>query len=210
MILVNAKEVDLYSIASYWTPCYSFNRRYLTPMAFNWKNMDAEFVEKCKALLANLKDQGTLMVPYFGYRTLEQQAKLWRQGRPTQQIIQMINKLKAENAPYLASQIENVGPQPGEKIVTDALPGCSWHNWGMALDCYATINNDPMKPNWDGRAPAYKKYADAAKKMGLTAGADFVDIDYDHIQLLPKEVFSDHNPHMKTLQEVNDYFAFKS
>lgn len=173
-------------------------------MQFNWNKMDPEFSEKCQHILKALQDVHVLMVPYFGHRTLEEQAKLWRQGRSTEYIKGTIARLKRQGAPFLAYKIECAGPQPQPKIVTNALPGFSWHNWGMALDCYATIDNNAKKPNWDGKHADYKLLEDIAAQMGITSGRKFSFTDSGHLQLHAYEVSN-----RKSLREVNSYFELK-
>jgi len=41
---------------------------------------------------------------------------------------------------WQAAMIESVGPQMGARVVTNALPGMSAHNVGLAFDCVAIID----------------------------------------------------------------------
>ena len=81
--------------------------------------------------------------------------------------------------------MENVGPQQGKVgiHVTNALPGFSWHSYGLAFDA-VVIDNKTNKPIWETKHPYWKVYADAVRKNGLTWGGDFKSIkDYPHAQL---------------------------
>lgn len=170
-------------------------------MKFEFNHLNAHLLTKLENLLTNLQNMGYKFVPYFGLRSLEDQAKLWRQSRTTAQINKQINEWRSNGAFFLADILENVGPQNG-KHATNALPGYSWHNWGKAVDCYYELDG---KPCWDGEHPAYKIYADQALLLGLTAGYYFKSFkDPGHIQLNSFEV-----PQVYSLQEINSYFENK-
>jgi peptidoglycan L-alanyl-D-glutamate endopeptidase CwlK len=68
-------------------------------------------------------------------RTNEEQAILYAQGRTT----------------------------PG-KIVTNAKPGTSAHNYGLAIDVVPLIHG---KPDWAGFSPVWHQVADIGTKHGL-------------------------------------------
>lgn len=85
-----------------------------------------------------------------GLRTFEQQKKLYDQGRT----------------------------EPG-KIVTNAKPGSSFHNFGCAVDtCF--IGPDPFPAD----EKIWKRYGELAKAHGFVWGGDFHSIvDRPHIEL---------------------------
>jgi peptidoglycan LD-endopeptidase CwlK len=139
------------------------------------------FKTKVEQLLKNCLARGVVMIPYETVRSLEKQATYYRRGRSHEQVIAAISSLKANGANYIASTLENVGPQDGDKV-TNALPGQGWHQYGMAVDCYWLVNG---KDNWDGNATGYKVYAEEAKKLGLTAGFYWKFKDSVHVQLSP-------------------------
>jgi len=64
--------------------------------------------------------------------------------------------------------------------LTSQLPGSGWHQWGEAADCYCYKNGKMVQ---NGSDPVYKKYADAAQSLGLTAGLYFSTPDAGHVQL---------------------------
>lgn len=149
-------------------------------------------------LLNICQSQGYTMVPVSGYRSLEEQAKLWRQSRKTSEIKTKIKELRDNSCSFLADIIESVGPCIGP-WATNSIPGYSWHNWSQAVDFEWKQEG---KINGDGDAMAYKVLADEAIKLGLTSGYYFSSHkDAGHIQLPDKEV-----SHSYTLQEVNNYF----
>jgi len=80
--------------------------------------------ERIKAIAYNLETQGITIVVVQGLRTVEQQDKLYAQGRTA----------------------------PG-KIVTNAKGGQSWHNYGLAVDCApqntdTSIDWNASHPQW--------------------------------------------------------------
>ena len=91
--------------------------------------------EQVRELLDACIARGVEMRPYCTVRDPLDQAKLWRQSRTTTTIATQIKKLRDEKAYYLADCLTNVGPQDG-RHVTNAIPGLSWHQWGLAVDCF--------------------------------------------------------------------------
>lgn len=115
-----------------------------------------ELASKVITLLATMAALGHPMVVTDGFRTLEQQRALWRQGRST----------------------------PG-KIVThaDGLTNRSNHQarsdgLGHAVDCCFVVNN---KPSWDSHLP-WIEYGKQAKLLGLKWGGDWSKPDLPHIE----------------------------
>ena len=53
--------------------------------------------------------------------------------------------------------------RPG-KIVTNAKPGESWHNYRCAIDIVPLING---KPNWDGSDPIWQRIGELGEQAGL-------------------------------------------
>ncbi len=79
---------------------------------------------RIQAMASNLETQGIKIVVVQGLRTVEQQDKLYAQGRAN----------------------------PG-KIVTNAKGGQSWHNYGLAVDCApensdGTVDWNAAHPSW--------------------------------------------------------------
>ena len=172
--------------------------------------LQPEFLNLVNTLLTNCKSKYNLtMTPIQGLRTIQDQAKLWRQGRSGTMVASQIQKLQNSGAPYLASVLNGVGPQPGDLVVTNAIPGYSWHNWGYALDCYVSQNghlifeqDDPLMATIGDAG--YKTYADEAQSIGLRAGYYFTGRlqDRPHVQMFNQEV-----PVKYTLKQVNDHFG---
>lgn len=114
-----------------------------------------------------------------GLRTPLEQAALWRMGRGTSVINAKIEELKSQSAPYLALCIDKAGPQNGPWR-TNALPGYSWHNWGLGADfmCF-NMKGDPIQ---NGDAYEYRVFQRMIPFAGLhNYGKDWIK-DAGHVQ----------------------------
>ena len=109
------------------------------------------------------------MIPYEKLRSPQIQAQFWAQGRTVSEIQTEIKKLEKEKAFFLGECLENAEIKEG-KIITNVLPGYSWHQWGEAVDCY-WLKDD--RRNWDldlrdeNNQNDYEVYANEAKKLEL-------------------------------------------
>lgn len=72
---------------------------------------------------------------------------------------------------------------PG-KIVTHALGGFSWHNFGLAIDLVPEDIN-PGQPDWDLSHPAWARMVSVSESLGFVSGAEWhgEDKDTPHVQL---------------------------
>lgn len=143
--------------------------------------LEPGFREKVNFVLGrvNANNEKFKLRPFFTLRHPEQQARLWRQSRSSEQVRDTISMLKRQGAHYLAACLINVGPQHG-RWATNALPGQSWHQWGQAIDCFVAASG---KAVWDSTHPGYQQYARVAEEYGLTAGAYWRRSDAVHVQL---------------------------
>ncbi len=88
-----------------------------------------------------------------GYRSWAEQAQLYAQGRSV----------------------------PG-KVVTNAEPGHSWHQFGLAVDVVPLGLEG--QPDWNIEHPTWQRIVAAGTSLGLVAGAQFRSFpDYPHLQL---------------------------
>ncbi|UOQ45664.1 peptidoglycan-binding protein [Halobacillus salinarum] len=98
-----------------------------------------------------------------GYRSMEEQAKLYGQGRP--------------GYTWQGRTYGHSG-----KIVTNAKPGQSIHNYGLAVD-YFIVSDDGTKAFWkvDKR---WRRVAEIAKTLGFVWGGEWKSFkDYPHLEL---------------------------
>jgi peptidoglycan L-alanyl-D-glutamate endopeptidase CwlK len=112
-------------------------------------------VEQMFNLVGNLKDQGIHYFAISGYRSFAEQARLYFQGRTVR------------------------GP-----IVTNARPGQSAHNYGIAVDFCRDqyTDRDGLQPDWN--LAAYEPLAREAEKLGLESALRWKSFkEAPHVQL---------------------------
>ena len=113
--------------------------------------------------------RGFDLLIYCTLRSFDEQARLYRKGRTLQQIIQKSNELHTHyKRPDLARLLIDIGPQPGEDIVTWAGPGQSLHNYGFAFDACPLRDG---KPVWGAALPEdlelWMSYGAIGKDAGM-------------------------------------------
>ena len=117
------------------------------------ETLEPEFAEKVKELIHRTEMTTKLKwVITSGRRTMAEQLKLYEQGRTA----------------------------PG-KVVTNARPGSSAHNFGLAADLA------PMRRDgriwWEAPKATWQTMADIARELGLTSGFYFTTIfDAPHVE----------------------------
>ena len=143
--------------------------------------LDPEFRATADLVLERCREKGFTLKPFFTVRDPWAQARLWRQSRTSEQINGALRGLLKEEAHFLAEILQSVGPQTGQ-WATNALPGQSWHQYGLALDCFVSELGVAV---WDYSHPGYAVYAEAARDLGLEAGHFWSSKDSVHIQQSP-------------------------
>lgn len=121
----------------------------------NWDKVYPRFMEQCFDLAANCRKRGVDYFAISGYRSFTEQAKLYFQGRTA----------------------------PG-KIVTNAKPGFSAHNYGLAVDWCKDedTNRAGLQPDWDLKD--YIILKEEAEKLGLESGMSWKTFkEGPHVQL---------------------------
>jgi peptidoglycan LD-endopeptidase CwlK len=70
---------------------------------------------------------------------------------------------------------------PG-KIVTNAPPGYSYHQFGLAVDI-VPMDQDPPQPDWNITHPIWQRIIVVSESLGLVSGSCFSTIkDWPHLQ----------------------------
>jgi hypothetical protein len=143
--------------------------------------LQPEFATKLTQLLAWCQAHGLDFRISQGLRTPQTQAQYYCQWvkRSPADIDKAAKTMKG--APWLQSVLlgfRDIARIPNWQ--TSQLPGSGWHQWGEAADCYCYKNGKMVQ---SGSDPVYKKYADAAQSLGLTAGLYFSTPDAGHVQL---------------------------
>jgi hypothetical protein len=150
-----------------------------------------EFRERVMHLLEVCREQEVLIKPYQGFRSAEQQARLWAQSRSRSEVSSAAARLRGEGAAKLAVMLERATGAAGPRV-TNALPGQSWHQFGRALDCYiespATSRALWRERRADGdefgaAAKLYDRFGRLSESLGLTWGGRWALGDYGHVQL---------------------------
>ena len=106
-------------------------------------------------------EKGDSLIVVQGKRDWSDQEGLWLQGRNG------------------SGEIVDPG-----KVVTNAPPGHSWHEFGMAVDLVP--NSLIGIRGWQPTSPLWKIIADLAKRRGLTSGFCWHHEDLPHVQLTGK------------------------
>jgi peptidoglycan L-alanyl-D-glutamate endopeptidase CwlK len=119
---------------------------------------------------------------YCTLRTLEEQARLYRQSRSWVEIKNKILTYEKNGFGFLGKIIDSVGPCTGPHV-TNAGPGESWHNYGEAWDAVPLIGGKAAwsyqnaKPEWDA-------YGECIRQVGMEWAGDWVNFrEYPHAQL---------------------------
>jgi len=150
-----------------------------------------EFRNKLQELLSACKARGVTMSPYFTLCTPQEQGALWKQGRTITDSELKVLALENAKAPFLAHCIRTAIPKE-TNLITDMIPGYSWHQWGEACDCvwvdFAHRVNWNPKQLQDGKN-GYQIYTEEAEKLGLTPGGQFaIGVDWPHVQLRKEQL----------------------
>ncbi|MEH6942943.1 M15 family metallopeptidase [Bacillus sp. JJ722] len=100
-----------------------------------------------------------------GYRSMEEQARIYGKGRQSY---------------YYKGK--NYG-DPDESIVSNAKPGSSNHNYGLAID-FVLCNDDASEVYYEVNAK-YKRVAAIGKSLGFAWGGDWKGFkDYPHLEMM--------------------------
>ena len=126
--------------------------------------------EMARSLLDRCADEGLEILIYCTLRPLEEQAKLFRQGRSLRQIRAKAEELRNRWArPDLADLLLDVGPQSGRRV-TYAGPGQSMHNYGLAFDAVPLSGGKPL---WQTTKPEDKAMWELYGSLGVEQGLEW-------------------------------------
>jgi peptidoglycan LD-endopeptidase CwlK len=114
---------------------------------------------KARELIALCKAEGIDLRVTSTLRTFQQQAELYAQGRT----------------------------KPGKKV-TNAKPGQSWHNYGLAFDVCPFYRD---KPSWNSRH--WERIGTLGKQLGLSWGGDWLRPDRPHFEYHPNLTLAEAN-----------------
>lgn len=144
-----------------------------------------EVAEKARVVQKACREAADFeLLIYCTFRSLEEQARLFRQSRSRKEIDARIAKLQNLGLGFLGEIIESVGPCYG-RHVTNAAPGESWHNYKQAWDAVPLING---KPAWNYlEAKNYwNAYGEAVRQVDMYWAGDWTSFrEYPHAQSKP-------------------------
>lgn len=133
---------------------------------FQPTGLDPVVADKTKQLIRRAYETGIMIVITQGYRSIEYQNQLYAQGRTPESIAK------------------------GEKIVTNAPGGRSFHNYGVAVD-FALLLPDGRTASWDTKrddnrdgVADWNQVVSIAKSLGFEWGGDWKTfVDLPHFQM---------------------------
>lgn len=121
---------------------------------------------KAREVVRICKEQGVDILIYCTLRSLEEQAKFYRQSRSRAVINAKMEKLRTRGFGFLADIIEEVGSQSGAHV-TNACPGESYHNYAEAFDGVPTIDGKALW-SYEDNKKEWDIYGAACESVGLT------------------------------------------
>jgi len=157
-----------------------------------FKSLDLRLQDKVNALGITYVGIEYDLLIYCGYRSLEEQNKLFCSSRRVDQIQLKVDSLRAQKYPKLAQQLLMVAnkilddydsrkqQRPLVKAVTNAAGGESYHNYGLAFDAVPVLYGKAL---WDDQKK-YKEYGSYVSLLGLEWAGLWVSFkEYPHAQL---------------------------
>jgi len=117
-----------------------------------------KLAEKIRSMAEMLAQENIVIKVVQGLRSWDDQAKLYAEGRD-----------------------DGGNVVDKSKVVTNAKPGTSWHNYGLAVD---VAPFDAGIPDWNVEHPAWKRIVAVGESVGLTSGSTWRSFpDWPHFQL---------------------------
>jgi peptidoglycan L-alanyl-D-glutamate endopeptidase CwlK len=119
-------------------------------------------------------DTGDSLELVQGLRSWQSQVALWAQGRTSRSTVGCEHDRTRR-------PIGTCAEHPLGATVTDAEPGYSWHEFGLAIDiCPHSLLSCA---GWDPESSLWRKIRELAEGMGFTCGALWTHPDIPHLQI---------------------------
>lgn len=109
------------------------------------------------------EDKGIKLRITSGFRSFNEQQTLYDQGRISTSIGDLLGTLSGSS----------------QKIVTNAKPGQSYHNYGLAFDVVPIRDGEGV---WNYADPVWKEIGLMGKGFGFGWGGDWSKPDYPHFE----------------------------
>lgn len=121
--------------------------------------------ESALEMIKRAYEEGIYVQISAGYRSMEEQAKLYGQGRL--------------GYSYNGKNYSNMS----KPKVTNAKPGQSYHNFGLAID-YFISSDDGRRALWTVD-DQWRRVAEIGKELGFAWGGDWKNFkDYPHLEMV--------------------------
>ncbi|MCF8368704.1 MAG: M15 family metallopeptidase [Bacteroidales bacterium] len=145
-------------------------------------DLTKEVKEKAIIVTEVCKEASVDILIYCTLRSLQEQARLFRQSRSISEITLKIEKFRSRGFYFLAEILEEVGPSSGPHV-TNAGPGESWHNYAEAWDAVPLVNGKPAWKYTDAKE-YWDAYGEAVRQVGMYWAGDWISFrEYPHAQL---------------------------
>lgn len=138
------------------------------------------FAKQVEALKELCLKEGFPITIYCGRRSFEEQAAIYGEGRTKSQIeMAALNyKTQAVRDRFL----KTCRPKSGKRK-TNALPGKSFHQYGLAIDG-APLMEDKKNIDWSERNPEWLIWAKLGETLGMESAARWKTFkEYPHLQI---------------------------
>jgi len=134
-------------------------------------DLTPDMAQKANLVVNECKSEGVDILIYCTLRSLEEQARLYRQSRTFSEIVEKVRKFRERGFDFLADILIGVGPCFGPHV-TNAAPGESWHAYKVAFDGVPMING---KPAWkyEDAPEAWDIYGEACRNAELNYAGDW-------------------------------------
>jgi peptidoglycan L-alanyl-D-glutamate endopeptidase CwlK len=127
--------------------------------------------------------EGIDLLIYCTLRDAREQGRLFRQGRKSVQIEKERQKLIRYNYNQLAELLNPPDPIAGSKV-TNAGPGRSFHQYGLAYDCVPLVNGKCLWKTTGDAAHIWRKVGELGKSEGLEWAGDWRRFrEFPHFQI---------------------------
>ena len=142
-----------------------------------------ELRAKAEAARKSATELGIELLIYCTWRSVEDQARLYRQSRSRKQIDNKAEWFRRRGFDPLAEVLVGVGPQPGKlgRHVTMAAPGESWHGYRRAFDAVPVVDGKAM---WSKTHPHWQEYGRIVRTLDLEWAGDWTRFcEFPHSQI---------------------------
>lgn len=147
------------------------------------EDLTPEVHEAAQAHRARCADAGIDLLIYCTFRDVDEQARLFRQGRSPEQIQRRVDRLRTRGFPGLAQVLAQVATPNGSRV-TFAGPGESFHQYRLAYDCVPLVDGKPVWSTSGEAADLWQRVGELGQESGLEwAGTWSRFREFPHFQI---------------------------